>query len=71
MKIRAFAIMGGIDIIVPEEALVHISGVGIMGGFDHGASGTGTRAVPRITITGLAFWGGVSVKRRARPTELE
>jgi hypothetical protein len=64
VKIRAFAIMGGIDVIVPEEANLHITGLGIMGGFDHGASGAGARGAPVVVVTGLAFWGGVSVKRR-------
>jgi hypothetical protein len=62
--IRAFAVMGGINIIVPEDVEVVVSGIGIMGGFDHGASGPGTPGGPRVTVTGLAFWGGVSVTRR-------
>ncbi|MBX6355715.1 MAG: DUF1707 and DUF2154 domain-containing protein [Micromonosporaceae bacterium] len=69
VKIRAFAIMGGIDVIVPEDANLHVTGLGIMGGFDHGASGAGARGAPVIVVSGLAFWGGVSVKRRASPEE--
>lgn len=62
--IRAFAVMGGIEIIVPEDVEVEVSGIGIMGGFDHGAAGPGTPGGPRVVVTGLAFWGGVSVTRR-------
>jgi hypothetical protein len=69
VKIRAFAIMGGIDVIVPEDANVHVTGVGIMGGFDHGATGAGARGAPVIVVSGLAFWGGVSVKRRPSRAE--
>jgi hypothetical protein len=70
VTIRAVAIMGGIQIIVPEDAEVHVSGIGIMGGFDHRASGAGAPGAPRIIVTGLAFWGGVSVERRPSDEEL-
>jgi Domain of unknown function (DUF1707) len=66
VKIRAVAIMGGIDVIVAEDANVHVTGLGIMGGFDHGASGTGAPGTPLIIVTGFAFWGGVTVKRKRR-----
>jgi hypothetical protein len=69
VKIRAFAIMGGIDVIVPENANVHVTGLGIMGSFEHGASGAGGRGAPIVMVTGLAFWGGVTVKRRPSAEE--
>lgn len=69
VTIRAIAIMGGIEIVVPEDAEVHISGIGIMGGFEQNAAGAGSPGAPRINITGVAFWGGVSVKRK--PTQEE
>lgn len=65
VHIRAFAIMGGIDIIVPDDAEVHVTGVGLMGGFDQGATGEGRPGAPRIVVTGLAFWGAVDVRRKA------
>jgi hypothetical protein len=71
VTIRAVAIMGGIEIIVPEDAEVHVSGIGIMGGFDHRASGVGAPGAPRIIVTGLAIWGGVSVERRPSDEELK
>jgi hypothetical protein len=69
VKIRAVALMGGIDVILPEDANVHVTGVGIMGGFDQGASGAGAPDAPTIVVSGFAFWGGVSVKRRPTPAE--
>lgn len=66
VRIQAFAIMGGIDIIVPDDADVHVSGIGIMGGFDQGATGEGRPGAPRIVVSGLALMGGVTVKRRPR-----
>jgi hypothetical protein len=70
-KIWAFAIMGGIEIIVPEEAEVHVNGVGVMGGFDHDATGVGVPGAPRIIVSGLAFWGGVGVVRRPPEEEVK
>lgn len=65
--IRAFAVMGGIEIIVSEDVDVVVSGVGIMGGFDDTSeTETGTGRGPMVRVTGLAFWGGVEVKRRPR-----
>jgi hypothetical protein len=71
VTIRAYALMGGIEITVPEDAEVHVSGIGIMGGFDHRASGAGAPGAPRIVVTGVAFWGGVSVQRKPSDEELK
>lgn len=65
VTIRVVAIMGGVNIIVPEDAEVHVTGIGIMGGFDSRAAGPGKPGAPRITVTGFAFWGGAGVERRA------
>lgn len=70
VTIYAWAVMGGIEILVPEDAEVHVSGIGIMGGFDHRASGVGAPGAPRIIVKGLAFWGGVAVERRPTNEEL-
>lgn len=65
VTIRVVAIMGGVNIIVPEDAEVQVDGVGIMGGFDSRAAGPGKPGAPRIKVTGFAFWGGAGVERRA------
>jgi hypothetical protein len=70
VTIHAWAVMGGIEIIVPEDAEVHVTGIGIMGGFDHRADGAGAPGAPRIIVKGLAFWGGVGVERRPSEEEL-
>lgn len=63
--IRVFALMGGCQIIVPEESEVHVDGVAIMGGFSQNAGGVGTIGRgPRIRVTGFALMGGVEVKRK-------
>jgi Domain of unknown function (DUF1707)/Cell wall-active antibiotics response 4TMS YvqF len=64
VTIHVFAIMGGIEITVPEDANVRVTGVGIMGAFDHQSSGTGDPNGPTIVVNGVAFMSGVEVKRR-------
>ena len=58
--------LGGIGIIVPDDAEVHVTGIGVMGAFEHGPTGTGQPGEPKIVINGLAFWGAVDVKRKPR-----
>lgn len=64
--IRAFAVMGGVEITVPDDITVIVDGVGIMGGFDDRGSGTGPAGSPTLRVTGFAFMGGVEVKRKPR-----
>lgn len=68
VTIHAVTIMGGIEVTVPEDATVRVTGIGVMGGFDHSATRTGTPGGPTIIIDGLALMGGVEVKRR-RPSQ--
>lgn len=67
-RIAAFAVMGGIDVYVPEDVRVSIEGFGLMGGFDkkrsHGTTIAGHDLppdAPLVRITGLALMGGVDV----------
>lgn len=64
VNIHAVAIMGGIEITVPEDANVQVTGIGIMGGFDHSVSGSGQPGGPTIVVNGVALMGGVDVKRK-------
>ena len=64
VTIRAFALMGGVSITVPEDMDVDVSGIGFMGGFDHRASGPGAPGAPRLRVVGFAMMGGVDVRRR-------
>jgi hypothetical protein len=64
VTIHVTAIMGGVEIVVPHDAQVDVTGFGFMGAFDHGAVGGGEPGGPVIKINGLAFMGGVGVKRR-------
>ena len=74
--IRAFAVMGGIDILVPDDIHLEVEGLGIMGGFaeESGEWAPDPRPVrqappgaPRVRVTGLALMGGVGVRRVPAP----
>jgi Domain of unknown function (DUF1707)/Cell wall-active antibiotics response 4TMS YvqF len=64
VSIHIVAIMGGCEVIVPEDATVRVTGVGILGAFEHSDAGPGSPDGPVITINGVAIMGGVDVKRR-------
>ncbi len=66
VTIHVVAILGGLEITVPDDVTVHVSGVGIMGGFEHNASGEGPPGAPEIVIKGVAIMGGVEVRRKPR-----
>ena len=70
VTIHVVAIMAGIEITVPEDVTVRVTGIGIMGGFDHHASGPGAAGAPHLKVVGFALMGGVEVKRRPSRQEL-
>lgn len=64
-EIKAVAVLGGVDIIVPPGMPVDVEGVGILGDFDdrHGVFTEGDGR-PSLRITGFALLGGVKVKTK-------
>lgn len=70
--ITAIAIMGGIDIVVPDDINVDVVGFGFMGAFiqeDKSGAAPAPATAPTVRITGLAFWGGVTVIRKPRQAD--
>jgi hypothetical protein len=68
--VNTVAIMGGIQIIVPEDVIVQVEGIGVMGGYDEPAARNQPPAgSPVLRVTGFAFWGGVQVTRRPSKPE--
>jgi hypothetical protein len=65
-EIIAVAVMGGVEITVPDGLTVHVDGVGIFGGFDQKAEGPGEPGAPVLRVKGAALFGGVEVKRKPR-----
>ena len=64
VTLHAYTLMGGIQITVPEDVEVDVSGFAFMGGFDHNASGPGVPGAPRLKVIGFAMMGGVEVRRK-------
>jgi len=64
VTIHIVAFLGGCEIIVPEDATLRVTGVGVMGAFDHSGSSNGSPDGPVITVNGVAFMGGVDVKHK-------
>jgi Domain of unknown function (DUF1707)/Cell wall-active antibiotics response 4TMS YvqF len=64
VTLHAYTLMGSIQITVPEDVDVDVSGIAFMGGFDHRASGPGVPGAPRVKVIGFALMGGVEVRRK-------
>lgn len=65
-EIIVVAFMGGVEVVVPPWLQVEVSGIGIMGGFEHNQSTPPlpTPGGPIVRISGLAMMGGASVSVR-------
>jgi len=67
--ITCVGVMGGVEVIVPPDMDVRLSGVGFMGGFgwehteDARAAHLPSPDSPRVIINGIGLMGGVAVKR--------
>jgi hypothetical protein len=63
--INAFALMGAVEIFVPEDVTVRVDGVGFMGAFED-VTHKGAPTIPGgpvVRITGFAMMGAVEVRR--------
>ncbi len=64
-EIRAFAILGSVEIIVPKGMRVDLNGIGILGEFSRSkATASPDPNAPLIRVSGLAFLGSVTVKEK-------
>jgi hypothetical protein len=65
-EVQIFALMGGVEVIVPPGLRVESDGIGIMGGFEHAAerSAAPPAGGPVLRITGVAIMGGVEITER-------
>jgi len=61
-SIQVFALMGGIEITVPEGVAVRAEAIGFMGGTSS-PTGEVPEGAPVLRIQGVAIMGGVDVKR--------
>ena len=70
-EIEVFALMGGVDVIVPHGVRVEAIGFAIMGGFDANAGDAtaGDPDQPVIRLSGFAVMGGVSARHKEPSTK--
>jgi hypothetical protein len=61
-EVLVFALMGGVNILVPPDINVQSQGFGFMGGFTHLDHRSEDADAPLLRIRGLAVMGGVDVK---------
>ncbi|MGW4791942.1 DUF1707 SHOCT-like domain-containing protein [Nonomuraea sp. NPDC004297] len=66
IRVRAFALWGYTEVVVPDDVEVEVKGFGLFGAFDRSAVRS-RRGTPRIVISGLALFGGVGTKAKAAP----
>ena len=70
LVITAIAVMGGVDVTVPEGVDVQLSGFAVMGGNDHHPGTAPVRpGTPTVYVRAFSLMGGVDVKVR-RPKTL-
>ncbi len=66
IEITAWAVMGGIDIVVPEGIPVEMDGFVLMGGSDNRVPAAKTiPGAPVIRINARGMWGGVTVRTKS------
>ncbi|MFH9421110.1 DUF1707 domain-containing protein [Streptomyces sp. NPDC017529] len=69
VTLRCFALMGGMEVVVPPGVEVQVTGWGFMGGFEPDDSAVGEPGAPRVRITGFAMMGGVGFRRKVSKLE--
>ena len=69
VDIRATALMGGIDIIVPEGIPVEVYGTVLMGGCSNRVRGElALPGAPVVRVHAAGLWGGVDVRSKPNPS---
>lgn len=65
--ITCYCLMGGVNVIVPDDIDIEVSGIGVMGGFGASRAArdvTRPQGGIRVRINGIALMGGVGVERK-------
>lgn len=63
IRVRVVALWGYAEVVVPDDVEVEVKGLGLFGAVDKGAA-RGNPGAPRVVITGLALFGGISTGTR-------
>lgn len=65
--IWAFALMGGVDVVLPADVVLDASGFGLMGGFDHvDRLPPAPPGAPVVRVRGVAVMGGIDACRKGQ-----
>jgi hypothetical protein len=65
-EIHAFAIFGSVTVYVEPGTRVECAGMGILGEFNQGKASPPDPDAPSIRVSGLALFGSVVIKEKAR-----
>ncbi len=60
--LEVFALMGGVEVIVPSHWVIETRVTPVMGGVENHAQGAKDKKGPRLIIVGEAIMGGVEIK---------
>lgn len=60
--INALAVMGGVEIVVPDDAEVDLDGFAVMGGRNNKVSAPDAAGGPLVRVNGYAVMGGIEVR---------
>ena len=63
--ITKVSLVGGVDVVVPQQVNVVVSGFNLFGG-THVEPGAGADGAPTLRICAYGIFGGVNVQRSAR-----
>lgn len=64
-EVKVFAVLGGVELIVPPDVNVECEGFGLLGAFEgHDYSAPASDQRPTLRITGAAVMGGVEIVQR-------
>lgn len=66
LTINATAVMGGVEIIVPDGVEVTLSGAALLGGRSCKVAGPVDPAAPTVHVTGYALMGGIDVRNPSK-----
>lgn len=62
IEVAAVAIMGGIELVVPEGVPIEVDGFILMGGIDDKTEATSLPGAPLIRVNAAGLWGGVTIR---------
>lgn len=62
--IRAFALMGAVEVLVPEGVPVQVEGSVLMGAVEDRTVRRGGRQRPMVRVVGHGMWGAVAIRHR-------